>query len=88
MPSFEQNVVNAPLTAQITTNPQLLNEGYPGIKQSATLPTDGSAISAASAPNSQLSSLPAETLMGAISHLPQQDLSLIHISYPACPQDF
>ncbi len=82
MPSFEQNVVNAPLTAQITTNPQLLNEGYPGIKQSATLPTDGSAISAASAPNSQLSSLPAETLMGAISHLPQQDVAAFFQGLP------
>ncbi len=84
MASFEQNIGNAPLTAQITTNPQLLNEGYPGIKQASNFqpPTDGSAISAATAPNSQLSSLPAETLLGAISHLPQQDVAAFFQGLP------
>ncbi len=84
MASFEQNIGNAPLTAQITTNPQLLNEGYPGIKQASNFqpPTDGSAISAGAAPNSQLSSLPAETLLGAISHLPQQDVAAFFQGLP------
>lgn len=86
MPSYDQNV-EAPVAPgqQITTNPQLLNEGYPGISSPQTSfqpPSDGSTLGSGTAPNSQLASLPKEALLGAITQLPQQDLAAFFQGLP------
>ncbi len=87
MPSYDQNV-EAPVTPmQQTTNPALLNEGYPGISSPQTQtsfqpPSDGSSGSAAGSPAAALNGLSKDVLLGTITNLPQQDVATFFSGLP------
>lgn len=96
MPSFDQNI-GAPSVGnqQLNTNSQLLNEGYPGISQPQTgfqpqtsfqPSSDTSTVATAGSANSQLASLPQETLLGTIANLPQQDITAFFTGLPQAEQ--
>lgn len=87
MPSYDQNV-EAPVTPmQQTTNPALLNEGYPGISSPQTQtsfqpPSDGSSVSATGSPAAALNGLSKDVLLGTITNLPQQDVATFFSGLP------